>query len=111
MATVKAAFGGRKERVNLDQRSAIPGGFVFQLADELPPANVMDRLGQAVVLDQVLDVQALDADRLVLANHAGRELLLVVATAIGNPSVDACDFAPGLLPIARPLFLLGKATL
>ncbi len=55
MATVKAAFGRGKERVNLDERSAVPGGFVFQLTDELPPANVMDGLGQAVVLDHVLD--------------------------------------------------------
>src|SRR5437016_5187361 len=44
MATVKAAFGGRVERVNFDERSSVPGRFVFQLADELPPTNVMDGL-------------------------------------------------------------------
>src|SRR5207244_595215 len=101
-----AAFGRREERVNLAERSAIPGRFVFQLADELTPTNVMDRLGQAVVLDHVLDSQALDANRLVFTDNAGRELLLVVATAIGNPSVNPSHLAPGLLTIARPLFLL-----
>src|SRR5438132_13510824 len=111
MSAVKAAFGGRVERVNFDQRSAIPGRFVFQLADELPPANIVNRLGQAVVLDHVLDPQALDANRLVLANDAGRELLLIVTTPVGNSCMDACDFAPRLLTITRPLFLLGKATL
>jgi hypothetical protein len=75
------------------------------------PPHVVNRLGQAVVPDHVLDRQTLDANRLVLANNAGGELLLVVATAIGNPSVNACDFAPSLLTIARAFFLLGKATL
>src|SRR5438128_3037076 len=110
MAAVKAAFGRREERINFEKPSAVPGRFVFELADELTPTNVMDRLGQAVVLDHVLDSQALDANRLVLAKNAGRELLLVVATAISNSCVDACDLPPGLLTIARPLFLLGKAT-
>jgi hypothetical protein len=84
MATGKAALGGGKERLNFDERSAIPGGFVFQLADKLPPANVMDGLGEAVVLDHVLDAQTLDANRLVLANDASRELVLVVATILAR---------------------------
>ncbi len=111
MATGKAALGGGKERLNFDQRSAIPGRFVLQLADELAPSNIMDRLGQAVVLDQVLDAQTLDANRLVLANHAARELVLVVTTPIGNPCVDAGHFAPRFLAIARALFLFAQAPL
>jgi hypothetical protein len=111
MATGKATLGRRKERVNLDERSAIPGGFVFQLADEFPPANIMDGLGQAVILDHVLDTQALDANRLVLTNDASRELVLVIATAVGNACMDAGNFAPRLLPIARALVLLAQPPL
>ncbi len=72
MAAVKAALGGGEERVDFAERSAVPSRFVLQLADELPPANVMDGLGQRVVFDHVLDAQTLDANRLVLANHAAR---------------------------------------
>src|SRR5213595_465099 len=111
MATVKAAFGRWEERVDLDERSAVPGGFVFQLADELPPTHIVNGLGEAVILDHVLDAQTLDANRLVLANEAGRELVLVVATAISNSRMNAGDLSPCLLTIARAFFLLGKATL
>src|SRR5690348_2970393 len=111
MSAVKATFGGRVERINFAERSTIPGRFVFELADELTPTNVVNRLGQAVVLDQVLDAQALDANRLVLTNNAGRELLLIVTATIGNPSVETGDLAASLLTIARAFFLLGKATL
>src|SRR5690348_17781223 len=111
MAAVKATLGGWEERVGLDERSAVPGRFVFQLADELPPTHVMDRLGQAVILDHILDAQTLDANRLVLANDASREVVLIVPTPIGNACMDAGHFASGFLTIARALFLLAQTTL
>lgn len=64
-----------------------------------------------MVLDQVLDSQALDANRLVLANDASRELVLIVATAIGNACMDAGHFASGFLTIAGALVLLAQTTL
>ena len=84
MATIKAAFRGWEERVDLDERSAVPGRFVLQLADELTPTNIMDRLGQAVILDHVFDLQTLHAYDLVLAYDLCRELVLVVSSSIGN---------------------------
>src|SRR5205823_4684859 len=106
VSTVKTAFGGGIERVDLDKGSSIPGRFVFQLADTLAPSDITDGLGQAMVLD----LQTLHANRLVLTDHAGREVLLIIATAIGYSRVDPSHLAAGLLTVARAFFLLAKAT-
>src|SRR5437764_4536853 len=45
---------------------------VFQLAHELAPSHIADTLGQAVVLEHVLDRQALDAHHLVFADNTRR---------------------------------------
>ncbi len=68
MSTVEAAFGRGIPLINLDQVPSIPRCFVFQVGHKLRPAHITDRFGKTVVLDQVLDVQALDADRLVFTN-------------------------------------------
>src|SRR2546426_912023 len=111
MSTVKAALGGRIPLVNLDQGPAIPCGFVFQLADQFAPAHITDAFSEAVVLEHVLDGEALDADHLVLVNDAPREFVLIITTTISNLGVDPSDFETGLRSILRAFFLLGVASL
>src|SRR6266446_10938674 len=111
MSTVKAPFGGWIPLVNLDQGPAIPGGFVFQLADQFAPAHVADGLGEAVILDHVLDGQTLDADHLVLVNDARREFMLIILAPISNLGMDASHADAGLVAILRSLLLLGQPTL
>ena len=56
--------------VNLDKGSSVPVGFVLQLADKLAPSDITDRLCQRVVLDHILDGQALHANDLVFMDNA-----------------------------------------
>jgi hypothetical protein len=105
MSAVKASFGGRIPLVNLDQRSTVPLSFVFQLPDELTPTHVRDGFGQAVVFDQMLDLQTLDAYDLVFAYDASRELMLIVSPAICHLLVDASNLETSLGSILRALFL------
>src|SRR5438045_2872886 len=57
MTTIEAALRGGVELVNPDKGSAIPLGFVFQLAHELTPSHITNRFGKTVVLYHVLDLQ------------------------------------------------------
>ena len=111
MSTVRAAFGRRVKLVYLDEVTPIPLGFVLQLAHKLPPANITDGFRQAVVLQQVLDLQALETDRLVLTNELCRELVLIVTPSIGNSRMKTSDFHTRFCPVLTALFLLGKVTL
>src|SRR3989442_8932886 len=111
MPTVGTALGGWVPLVNLDQGPPIPLRFVFQLAHELPPTDVTNRLGKVVVAQHVLDGQALHANHLVLVNDARRELVLIVPSPIRNPGMETGDFAPRLFSILGVFLLLGMASL
>ena len=110
MSTVKTAFGGGIELVNLDKGTSIPGRFVFQLPDEFTPTHIRDGFCQAVVFDQVLDLQTLDTDRLVLTDQLCREFLLVITASITNTSMKTSDLEPCLGAVLGALLFLGEAT-
>jgi hypothetical protein len=59
-----------------------------------------------VILDHVVDAQAFYADCLVLTNNACRELMLVVPSSIGNPGIDASNFATSFLTVLTALCFL-----
>lgn len=111
MSTVVTAFGRGVVLVNLDQRASIPVSLVRQLADELPPTNVTDRFGKAMVLDHILDLQALYTYDLVLAYELGRELVLIITASIAHPSMNASDLPPRFLTVFRAFFLLSMPML
>ena len=96
MSTVKAAFGGGIPLVDLDQVPSIPRCFVFQLGHKLTPTHITDRFCKTVVLDHVLDLQALDADRLVFTDQACRELMQEVTASISNTGMDSSNLCTGL---------------
>ncbi len=107
MPAHRAAFGGWVPFVNLDQDTPIPLCFVFQLGHKLTPSDVADGFGKGVVLD----LQALDTDRLVLTNDASREFVLVVPSPISNFGMNTGHFFASLGPILAALLFLGKPTL
>src|SRR6266568_3022986 len=111
MATVKTAFGRGIPLVNLDQVSSIPCCFVFQLGHKLRPTHITDGLGKTVVLDHVLDLQALDADRLVFTNQTGRELMQEVTASISNTGMDTSNLLTGFGSILAPLLFAGMSSL
>src|SRR5437016_1786974 len=111
MSTVRAAFGRRVKLVYLDESAPIPLGFVLHLADKLPPANITYGFRQRVVLQHVLDLQALDTDRLVLTHYLCRELVLIVTPSIGNSGMKTSYFHTRLCPVLTAFFLLGKVAL
>ncbi len=65
------AFAAGIPPVDLDEGAPVPGGFVFQQADELAPPDIRDGFGQRWMPDHRLHVQTLHANRLVLTNDAG----------------------------------------
>ncbi len=111
MTTVKTAFGGGVPLVKIDKGTSIPGRFVLQLPDELTPTYVRDGFSQAVVLDQILDLQTLDTDRLVFTNQVCRELVLIITPSVTDTSMQTSDLEPGFVSVLGTFFLLGELTL
>ncbi len=111
MTTIKAPFGGWVPLVNLDEGTPIPLCFVFQLPDKLTPSHITNGFCQAMVFDHILDVQTLDADRLVFTDNASREFVLIITPSVTHTSMYSSDLETGLIPVLGAFFLLGKATL
>src|SRR6266487_15511 len=104
VSTVKAAFTRRIPPVNLDQCATIPCGFVLQLSYKLAPSHIADRFSETMVLDHILDRQTLDADHLVLANHACRELMPKITATVSDTGMNLCHLHTSLLFILRAFF-------
>ena len=111
MLASMTGFRRREEAVYLDQGSPVPLGFVFQLADELTPSHITDGFRKTVVLDQVLDGQALHADDLVFVHDSCAELVLVVPSPIIDAGVNTSDLEPCLVAVLRTFLFLGMPTL
>src|SRR5437879_12358771 len=106
MSTVKAAFGGGIQIVNLDEGTPIPCRFLLKLSDKLTPSHIRDGFRQAVVLNHILDVQAFDTYDLVFAYDESRELVLIVPSPVGNRFMDASNFETSFCTVLRPFFLV-----
>src|SRR6266446_9617841 len=110
MPTMGTAFRTGVPLVNLDQGAPIPLRFVLQLAHELAPAHIRDGLGEAVILEHVLDRETLDADHLVLVNDASREFVLIIPSPICYLGMVTRDLETCLGSVLASLFLLGKSS-
>ena len=97
--------------IDLDQGSSVPLALIFQLTDKLTPSDIVNSLSKLVILDHVLDGQALHTYHLVFVNNACTELLLVVSSAVVNASMDLGDFETGLSPVLRAFLFLGMPPL
>ena len=97
--------------VNLDKGSSVPFGFVFQLADKLAPSYITDGLCLRVVLDHILDRQALNANDLVFMDNACRELVLIISSSVVDMGMDFGNFQTSLVPVLGALLFPGMPTL
>jgi hypothetical protein len=111
MPASRTALGTGIPCVESPDRTAIPSGFVLKLADQLPPAHIRTALCQRVILQHIFAGQRLEADHLVLADDARRQLVLEIAASVGNAGVYLRALATGLLSILRLLLFPGVATL
>src|SRR5690349_2388470 len=109
MPTRETPFTGGIPLVDLDHVATVPVGFVFQLRHKLGPPHIADGFAECRMLDHVLDLQALHADRLVLTNQARRELVQKVTATISDTGVKTRDLETCFVSILRPLFLPGMA--
>jgi hypothetical protein len=97
--------------IDLDQGSSVPLALVFQLTDKLTPSDILNSFSKLVILDHVLDCQALDANHLVFVNNARTELMLVVSSPILNTCMDFGNYETGFVPVLRALLFLGMPPL
>ncbi|SRR6266487_1763153 len=95
----------RIEPIESDQGASVPLGFILQLTDKLAPSDITDSFCKAVVLDHILDSQALHANHLVFVYHASAELVLVVSPPIVDSSLDFGNLQTCLVPVLRALLL------
>src|SRR5712691_3460200 len=97
--------------IDFDHGSSVPLALVFQLTDKLTPSDIVNSFSKLVILDHVLDCQALHAHHLVFVNKACTELMLVVSSAVSNASMNLGDFETCLLPVLRAFLFLGMPPL
>src|SRR5690349_2733139 len=111
MSAIETAFTGRVPPINLDQGSTIPVGFVFQLRHKLRPSDIANRFGEVLILDQVLDGQRLDTDRLVFTNQSCREVVQKITASISDTSMNASNVLSGFVSVLGAFTLLRMASL
>src|SRR5689334_16156094 len=111
MATGMTPFRTGIPTITLDQSAPIPRRFVLQLADELAPADIVNGLCQRRMLGHRLHMQTLDANRLVLTNDAGRELVREITAPVGNSGMNTGDYTACFVAVLGTTFLLGKTPL
>src|SRR5436305_7090984 len=97
--------------IDLDQGSSVPLALVFQLTDKLTPSDILNCFGKLVILDHVLDCQALHANDLVFMDNACRELVLVISSSVVDTGMDFGNFQTGFVPVLGALLFPGMPTL
>lgn len=109
-ATAVAHLRRRKEAIDHDERLSVPQALVFQLPPELAHRSIAKRLGQ-LGSRKALDVQVLDADRVIPTHEAGRELVDEVVSLACGLLVGTGQFLAGLIPSLRSQFAAGDSLL
>src|SRR5260370_40611913 len=106
MSRFEAGFRGGIPLVNLDEVASIPLRFIVQLGHKLTPPDVTDRFAQLAVLDHVLHLQTLDADRLIFTAQACRKFVREITATISDTGMDTSHFSTGFLAVLRAFLLL-----
>ena len=111
LATARTDLGRGEPRVGLDQRPSVEFTFIFELADELAPPGVPDRLREAAVFHHLPRLQRLDHDDLVLVDDASRQLVEEVMSAVPYFFMLFSQKDPGLLAVLAAGLLAGEGAL
>jgi len=94
-----ARLATREEPVDFDEGPPIPRALVLELSEELPPGGVGDVPGEPTVAHHPGDIQALNHDRLVLADEASAEPVEEVGADVGHALVDLGDGETGFCAV------------
>ncbi len=111
LAAGRTDLGRGEPRIGLNERPAVEPAFIGELADELAPPGVPDRLRQAAVLHHLPRLQRLDHDDLVLVDDASRQLVEEVVPSVLDLLVFLREDEPGLLAVPAAGLLAGERTL
>src|SRR5215831_4739966 len=101
----------RKESIQFQIGSSVPGRLVFQFAEYLPERRIRDVSGKIVILYHPGYVQSFDIDRLVLADDLRREFLKRIPSGIADSGVQSGYSESGFLSIITALDLARQAAL
>ena len=110
-AAAGTAFRGREESVDSDKMLSGSFGLVLAHTHELSPAGIGNRLCQTVVLQHVLNLQALKDQRLVFVHHSVRGLMLEVAALTSHTPVQFRQTLSRLFAVAASLLFSRKRLL
>ena len=111
MTTATATLTGWVKLVDFDKCSAVPIGFVGELANQFTPACITDCFGQSFISDHVFNAQTFTANHLVFVYQLGGQFVGKVAAAVGNLRLNASNFDSGFVEVGSSFLLLGKAAL
>src|SRR5207245_3008614 len=73
---------------------------------KLTPPDITDRFAQRAVLDHVLHLQTLDADRLIFTDQARRKFVREITATISDTGMDTSHFPTSSLAVLRAFLLL-----
>ncbi len=106
MVTTATSLRGREPAVDLDHLSPVPLGLVLQHLNKRTPSDITDGAGELSVLDHVFDSKVFDADRLVLADQACRELLQKSLLLSAIRAWTRATFSRAFAQFLEPFFFL-----
>lgn len=111
MTTAITTLTGWVKFVDFDKCSAVPVGFVGELANQFTPVRIADCFGQSFVLNHVFNAQTFTANHLVFVYQLGGQFVGKVAATISNFCLNSGYFLSGFMEIGRAFLFLGKSAL
>src|SRR5215475_10195248 len=99
MSTRRTQFRRRKEPVQWQIGSPIPGRLVFQFAEYFGKRRVSNVPGKIMIFQHPGYVQSFDKDRLVFADDLRRELLKRISSGVTDSGMQFGYSEPGFLSI------------
>ncbi len=106
-----ACLGGRKPSVHLDQRAAVPDGFVGEHPHQFSPCGIADGPRMPLGLHHAFDGEVFDDDHLVFVDQPPGELVQVILPRIAHGGTGAGHLNAGLGAVLRSFRLAGKSPL
>src|SRR5215475_15007424 len=111
MSTRRTQFRRRKEPVQWQIGSPIPGRLVFQFAEYFGKRRVSNVPGKIMIFQHPGHVQSFHEDRLVFADDLRRELLKRIPSGVADFGMQFGYSEPGLLSIITILDLTRQTAL
>lgn len=106
-----ATLGRGEKPVNLPEMYSVPFRFVLDLANELSPPGVGNRLRQMMIRRHSSHVQVFGVDRLVLADQPMAQFVKEIVSLIRDLFMNSCNLGTRLVSVAAPFDFVRKQAL